>query len=36
MHYVQVSVGGHGAIANAYHMDLEARTSDSAALFAGM
>ena len=36
LHYVQVSVGVHSAIANAFQMDVEARTSDNAALFTGM
>ena len=36
MHYVQVSVGGYSLIPNVFQMDIEARTSNSAALFAGV
>ena len=34
--YVQVSVGGHSVIANAFQMDVGGRTSDIAALCTGM
>ena len=33
VHYVQVSVGGYSLISYAYQIDVEARTSNSAALF---
>ena len=36
VHYVQVSVGGYSLIPNVFQMDIEARTSNSAALFAGV
>ena len=36
MHYVQVSVGGYSLIPYAFQVDVEARTSHSAALFAGV
>ena len=35
IHYVQVFVGGYSLIPSAFQMDVEARTSNSAALFAG-
>ena len=35
VHYVQVSVAGSKLIPNVFQMDVEARTSNSAALFAG-
>ena len=35
VHYVQVSVAGYKLIPNVFQMDVEARTSNSAALFAG-
>ena len=33
VHYVQVSVGGYSLISYAFQIDVEARTSNSAALF---
>ena len=36
MHYVQVSVGGYSLIPYAFQVDVEARTSNSAALFTGV
>ena len=36
MHYVQVSVGGYSLISYAFQIDVEARTSNSAALFGGV
>ena len=36
VHYVQVSVGGYSLISYAFQIDVEARTSNSAALFGGV
>ena len=36
VHYVQVSMGGYSLIPNVFQIDVEARTSHSAALFAGV
>ena len=36
VHYVQVSVGGYSLISYAFQIDVEAGTSNSAALFSGV
>ena len=36
IHYVQVSVGGYSLISYAFQIDVEAMTSNSAALFGGV
>ena len=36
MHYMQVSMGGYSSISYVFQVDVEARTSNTAVLFAGV